>query len=105
MINSVEKLLNRMNWKVFHSQNPDKSGAKKEKFGFNTSKPAPKAKELIEFRDGMLNIIKNCVTTKKTNDRPSPERVMNTSQVGTTATAPLLCTGAWRPFGPRTFDT
>ena len=57
-----------MNWKVFHSQNPDKSGAKKETFGFNTSKPAPKAKELNEFKDGMLNILKNAVTTNKTND-------------------------------------
>ena len=64
MINSVEKLLNRMNWKVFHSQNPDKSGAKKEKFGFNTSKPAPKAKELIEFKEGMLNILKKRIHVK-----------------------------------------
>ena len=90
MINSVEKTLHSMNGKVFHHQNPDKSGARKETFGFKTSKPAPKAKELIEFRDGMLYIIKNCVTTNKTNYRPSPERVRNTSQVGTTATAPLL---------------
>ena len=57
-----------MNWKIFHHQNPDKSGNKKETFGFKTSKPAPKAKELSEFRDGMLNIIKNVVMTNKTND-------------------------------------
>ena len=74
LINSSEKVMKSIRWKVFHFLILQKS-TKKENFGFNSTKPAPSVPELKEFENGMAEIIKGVKFTKETNDFNSKAKV------------------------------
>ena len=67
LINSSEKFIRTVRWRVFHATNPNKSN-KKENFGFNSTKPAPSNPDLKEFENGMADLIKNVKFKKDTNE-------------------------------------
>ena len=58
LIDQTRKFVFRIRWRAFHILNPSR-GNKKETFGFNTQKPAPKLKELELFESKMIDLIKN----------------------------------------------
>ena len=67
LVNSTEKVMRSIRWKVLHFLNPQKP-SKKETFGFNSTKPAPSVPELKEFENALAEIIKEVKFTKETND-------------------------------------
>ena len=66
LIDQTRKFVFRIRWRAFHILNPSK-GDKKETFGFNTQKPAPKLKELELFESKMIDLIKNVEFHRKSN--------------------------------------
>ena len=67
LINSSEKVIRSIRWRVFHYLNPNKSN-KKETFGFTSTKPAPSHPDLKDFENGIADIIKNVKFKKETNE-------------------------------------
>ena len=59
LIDSVEKFMKNLRWKVFFFLNPSEKPANKQTFGFPTTKPAPSSAELKDLENQMYELIKN----------------------------------------------
>ena len=65
MLEKTESFVQRMRWKAFFFLNPDCKPAKKETYGFKTSKPTPFISEMKSFEDGLYDMISK-IKTKPT---------------------------------------
>ena len=64
LINSIETLCREMEWAANIYLNP-RSGTTKKTFNFRSIKNPPKVKELVKFKEDMLNIVKSIQFKKK----------------------------------------
>ena len=59
MVNSVEKLIHNLRWKSFFYLQPQSKSTAKETFGFKSTAPAPQVRELRNFENGLVDMVKS----------------------------------------------
>ena len=67
-INSIEKLKRNLSWRAHFFLNPPTQTNKKENFGFKSLAPAPFVKELKQFEDGLINLVKDITFENRHNN-------------------------------------
>ena len=58
-INSIEKTSRNLSWKAHFFLNPPTKTSSKENYGFKSIAPAPFVKELKQFEDGLISLVKD----------------------------------------------
>ena len=66
-INSIEKFSRNLHWRAHFFLNPPKQASSKENFGFKSLAPAPYVKELNQFKDGLISLVKDVKFENKHN--------------------------------------
>ena len=59
MISAIEKFERNLSWKAFFKLNPNSVNKSKENFGFNSTKAAPRMKELYAFERDLVKLLQN----------------------------------------------
>ena len=59
MISAIEKFDRNLSWRAFFKLNPHLVTKSKETFGFNSTKAAPRIKELYEFERDLIKLLQN----------------------------------------------
>ena len=65
MISAIEKFGRNLSWRAFFKLNPHLVSKSKETFGFNSTKAAPRIKELHEFERDLVKLLQNIKFRKR----------------------------------------